>query len=116
MPQTGRPQGGQTAVQASTVRQAGVEADHLTDGELSLYLQIVGMVVAAGATGLAAMTAVSAFMGIMMDRHTIDRNKHLLITTVMNADLQPRNRDKKEQDGDESAGAATHVNNPSYCR
>lgn len=65
------------------------EVNGLTEGEMGFYLNEKSLVMASVAFLFAAMTAVVSSIGKVVYIDSVQRHKHLLITTVMNIDLHP---------------------------
>ncbi len=69
------------------VIKTGCEINGLTECEMRLYLYKMSLIMAPGAFVLASMATVVGCIGKVMDVYTVQRHKHLFITTVMNIDL-----------------------------
>lgn len=65
------------------------EVNGLPEGEMGFYLNEKSLVMASVAFLFAAMTAVGSALGKVVYIDSVQRHKHLLITTVMNIDLHP---------------------------
>ncbi len=65
------------------------EVNGLPEGEMGFYLNEKSLVMASVAFLFAAMTAVVGSIGKVVHIDSVQRHKHLLITTVMNIDLHP---------------------------
>lgn len=65
------------------------EVNGLTECEMGFYLNEKSLVMASVAFLFAAMTAVVGSIGKVVYIDSVQRHKHLLITTVMNIDLHP---------------------------
>lgn len=65
------------------------EINGLTECEMRFYLNEKSLVMASVAFLFAAMTAVVGSIGKVVHIDSVQRHKHLLITTVMNIDLHP---------------------------
>lgn len=65
------------------------EVNGLTEGEMGFYLNEKSLVMASVAFLFTAMTAVGSTLGKVVHIDSVQRHKHLLITTVMNIDLHP---------------------------
>ena len=63
------------------------EINGLTEGEMGLYVYKERLIMASVAFLFAAMTAVVGFIGKVVYIDSVQRHKHLLITTVMNINL-----------------------------
>ena len=63
------------------------QVNGLTECEMRLYLYKMSLIMAPGAFVLASMATVVGCIGKVMDVYTVQRHKHLFITTVMNIDL-----------------------------